>query len=319
MMSFNVEGFRRNRSYLTNLIQSSIYKIIFLQEIWLNYHDLGFINNSFPEFTFSISTPDMFMYEEDKLLRAGPIWHGAAIGWHDDVSTKVNVLDSNHERLAAIQLNFSSGTLLLVSYYAPTAGNDDDYLESLSCLSQFIIQNTSVHHNVIIRTEFNCSQKSTQRRKYAWSKFCKDFNLVIHSTNQNTFHHNNGTSESCIDFFVATEPVAVFDIKLHCTLENPEDLSSHDPITATLKVMDDSEKQSSKFLETYTDFVRERIVWEESKLPEYQTLVAEALADASEYWDTSAFVLIILQANSAKCETCVRVKESGLSQTPRSL
>ena len=54
--------------------------------------------------------------------------------------------------------------------------------------------------------------------------------------------------------------------------------------------MDDSEKQSSKFLETYTDFVRERIVWEESKLPEYQTLVAEALEDASEYWDTSATI-----------------------------
>ena len=215
MLCFNVEGFRRNISYLTNLIKLSSFKIIFLQEIWLNYHENGFISNNFPEFTFSISTPDMFMHEEDKLLSSGAIWLGAAIGWHDDVSTKVNVLDSNHERLAAITIHFSSGTLLLISYYAPTAGNDDDYLESLSCLSQFILQNTPGQGNIIIGTDSNCSQKSTKRRKDAWSMFCKEFNFVIHSTGQNTFHHNNGTSESSIDFFVASESITISDIQLH--------------------------------------------------------------------------------------------------------
>ena len=51
-------------------------KIVFLQEIWLPYHDKKLLSKFLPDFTFEIATPDMFINNEDKLLLKGPVWHG---------------------------------------------------------------------------------------------------------------------------------------------------------------------------------------------------------------------------------------------------
>ena len=43
---------------------------------------------------------------------------------------------------------------------------------------------------------------------------------------------------------------------------------------------------SSKFSSTYSDFNRQKIIWDPVKLSRYQQLPTEALNDALEYWDT---------------------------------
>ena len=47
----------RNRYYLSELMKVHKTEIIFLQEIWLQYHDEAKLKNIFPDFNFLISTP----------------------------------------------------------------------------------------------------------------------------------------------------------------------------------------------------------------------------------------------------------------------
>ena len=62
-------------------------------------------------------------------------------------------------------------------------------------------------------------------------------------------------------------------------------MSSHDPLLCILKVTTSSENSSkSKFNQTYTDFNEKRVIWEKSRVPEYQNLAELALKDALNYW-----------------------------------
>ena len=227
----------------------------------------------------------MFHHPEDKLLQSGPIWHGVAIGWHNDISSFITFPASNHERLTGIKLSMYGKSILLVSFYAPTTGHDDAFLESVAFLVEYILQHCTVGDQVVNDTDSNCSSKSSNRRKESLKDFCEKFSLNLLNNRIPTFHHNNGTSESCIDFFLYTNSLKVNNFRQFCTLETPLNLSSHDPITASLTFRAMSETHESKYSSTYTDFNRERLAWDKTKVTLYQELAAKALSSASSYWD----------------------------------
>ena len=154
---------------------------------------------------FHVSTPDMFLHAEDKISNQGPVWHGAAVAWHNDMHGKVTTLDTNHQRYSSVRVNLGSKSLLAISLYAPTSGKDEEFLECFSYLSHFIHCNKSTSDILIIGTDSNCSEKSTPRRKSAFTSFCTKHDLRQHTSSRPTFHHNNLTSESCIDFFMISK------------------------------------------------------------------------------------------------------------------
>ena len=122
-----MEGFSRNKDYLGDLLKQGSIKILFLQEIWLPYHDKPLMSKCFPDYSFNIATPDMFHNNEDKFLSRGPVWHGCAIGWHNDINSNVEPVESNYERLVGVKFNLKKQSFLLIYVYAPTAGHDDKF------------------------------------------------------------------------------------------------------------------------------------------------------------------------------------------------
>ena len=138
------------------------------------------------------------------LYASNHTWHGAALAWHTDLSPLVSQIPVTYDRINAISIAFSSKCrILAISLYAPTAGKDDEFLECIDFLTEFISNNIKAHPTVIIGTDSNCSSKSSKRRLLAWSRLCDQFSLSISSTETPTFHHHNGSSESCIDYFVS--------------------------------------------------------------------------------------------------------------------
>ena len=324
MLCFNIEGFQRNRAYLKDLLNSACPKVVFLQEIWLPYHDQCLLDNFLPDFSFKIATPDMFQHNEEKLMNSGPTWHGAAIGWHQELNHKISFPETNHERFIGIKLKLTSGdcSLLLISLYAPTSGHDDDFLESVALLTEYICEHTAQGNQIVIGTDSNCSRKSTARRQDSWTSFCRLFSLKIHRTDLPTFHHNNGTSESSIDCFAASSTLDLENLRQFCTLETPRNLSSHDPIMSAITVRDVSEKVESKFSNTYNNFNRENIIWDESKMSEYQELSAKALTDALGYWDsleTIPHLCSLIPKLLVQCATSVFDRKSSKKSKPLGL
>ena len=178
---FNLEGYKRNRFYLQTLINQQNPKIILLQEIWLGLSDKQILSEDFPNYKFQVSTPDMFENSEDLVFNPGHVWHGAAVAWHTDLHYAVTELTSTHDRFAAVILNISERTnFLAISLYALTSGKDDEFLECLGFLEEFILVNTPDSGSVLIGADSNCSKKSTKRRKLAWEDFCRTFLLKSH-------------------------------------------------------------------------------------------------------------------------------------------
>ena len=129
ILSFNIEGYRRNRNYLATLIKQLNPALIFLQELWLAYEDQNILENDFPDYTFVLAATDMFEPSEDKIQSGRPIWQGAAIAWHNDLCPLATSLPVTCDRFASAVLNFGDDQkILAISLYSPTSGRDDKFL-----------------------------------------------------------------------------------------------------------------------------------------------------------------------------------------------
>jgi hypothetical protein len=132
-----------------------------------------------------------------------------------------------------------------------------------------------------------------------------------------TFHHHNGTANTFIDLFAASKGLSLGCPAQHFTLENPLNLSSHDPITTSLKVHLENHKVASKFSSTYSDFKRQKIIWDPSKLPRYQQMSAKALNDAMSYWDTPETIPLLSSLVSRLLVQCATLVLDSKSPVPQ--
>ena len=257
-------------------------KLIFLQEIWAPYCQEFALNQIYPDYSILIATPDMFTPPEDLLGRTDHTWHGAAIMWHTSLDANVRCLKTTNHRFAGLRINTKGQQFLAVSVYFPTAGKDEEYLECVSDLTNFVLVHKKENDVVLIGTDSNCSEKSSKRRVLAFQSLLQDLNLVKTSTSNPTFHHHNGTSESNIDFFLISEE---YSAKLTnptalCTLNTPDNLSAHDPVKALLQIPDTATNPpGADYSDNYTDFNQQKVIWETDKLEKYQHIAAMALTE----------------------------------------
>ena len=187
------------------LIEEASPKLLFLQEIWTPYSSELSMNQQLQNYCIQISTPDQFIPAEDTLRNMDHIWHGAAIMWHDSISTDVTHIRNTHERITSIKLCLGGQNVLAISVYLPTSGLDDEFLDCLAALSDIIADNTEEKDTVIVGADSNCSVKSTPRRQRGFQQLCVIHNLKKVLSPGPTFHHHNGLSSSNIDLFLISE------------------------------------------------------------------------------------------------------------------
>ena len=97
----------------------------------------------------------MFLNAEDKIASHGQVWHGAAVAWHNDLQSQVTQLEAVHERFTAVKIALANVNIFAISLYAPTSGKDDEFLECLSYLSDFLANTRSKNDVVIIGADSN--------------------------------------------------------------------------------------------------------------------------------------------------------------------
>ena len=313
IITFNVEGFLRNFLYLSHVINHFSPKLLFVQELWVPYCEEGNLNSMLQEYSIQISTPDQFIPIEDRMSSTAHTWHGAGILWHESVNSSVHQLSNTHERFTGIRMSFTDLEILVISAYLPTSGRDDDFLDSIEELSNFIVENISEKDTILIGADFNCSDKSSSRRVTAFKKFCTDHNLIKISCTEPTYHHFNGQSSSSIDFFLLSEESSskarLSDITLQCSLEHPGNLSGHDPVIATLSLLCSAPKTSKKemYSHTYTNFQYSKIAWDDDKLKEYEDAAAKVLSESESYFSSVEYIPLKCQLYSELLVTCAEL------------
>ena len=279
-MTFNIEGFHRNNYYLSQLLDTLAPKIIFLQEIWVPYSEESGMNKIFPDYSIQISTPDMFIPAEDKLGSPDHTWHGSAVMWHASLNSMITCLKTTHARFTGVKLKTQNLHFLIISVYFPTSGKDHEYLECVTELVNYVTEHRDDNETILIGSDSNCSDRSSLRRRLAFENLCKDLELRKFSCSQPTFHHHNGSSESNIDYFLmsAGSTPKIINIFKRCTLETPQNFSSHDPVSATLQFpATGSNVTSNLYSHTYTNFSRKKIIWNQAHIEQYQQTAGNIL------------------------------------------
>ena len=262
------------------------------------------MNKMFKEYSILISTPDMFTPPEDLLCSTEYTWHGAAIMWHCSISQYVNNnLKTNSDRISIIKIKHNNLRLIAASVYCPTSGKDMEYLQCISDLSNLILENRTENEYILLGLDSNCSEKSSARRVRALQSFSNEFDLVKLSSNHATFHHHNGSSESNIDYFLISRELSpsFSNVSFSCSLTTPENLSSHDPVSATLVLPQPQPGPSrTDYSHTYTKFSQHKVVWSESAMVDYQITAAKALSEYEEIFPHSEHIPL-------KCELYSRI------------
>ena len=273
----------------------------------------------FPDYSIQISTPDMFIPPEDMLCSTDHTWHGAAIAWHTSLDSCISHLKTTNNRFTCIRVALQEQVFLALSVYFPTSGKDDLYLGCTNDLRDFISDNLRENEMILLGCDSNCSEKSSSRRRLAFQNLCQDLDLVRMSPCHPTFHHHNGMSESNIDTFLISKKLSprMLNLLAHCTLDTPDNLSSHDPVSASLRLSAcQTLNDNTDYSHTYTDFTRKKIIWNPDKLSKYQELAATALIKYEAMFP-------LLDHIPLKCELysrlLVRAAEMSLDTKPASI
>ena len=204
----NIEGYNRNKYYLSKLLKQS-FSLIFIQEHWLpEYNACSVISSDFKDYQFLTTSSDSFISPEDVLKISGPTWHGTALGWHSSLQNKISKIPVVSTRFCGVRLEVNDQSILAYTAYLPTSGKDLEFLEEIDKFIYDIQQNATSSSSIIIGMDANVSGKSSDRRRKAFESLLQTFNLEsIFGTNIHTFHHNNGISESQIDYILTNNKI----------------------------------------------------------------------------------------------------------------
>ena len=285
------------------------------------------MDKSFHHFNLQTSSSDMFKPPEDLLCSTDHTWHGAAVMWHVSLDSGISRLKTTNTRFTAIRITIQGKGFLAISVYFPTAGKDDEYLECCSDLTNFVLSNLKENNVVLIGTDTNCSEKSSKRRKQALAALCQELSLERFSTSSPTFHHHNGSSESNIDCFLISRFYAtkLSQLTSHCTLDNPDNLSSHDPVQGVLQVPHlKTADTTSQYEQTYTDFKQRKVVWDTTNLTKYQEAAARALVEYERLFSMPEHIplrcelysRLLVKSAELSMDTKSVKRQSGLKQKP---
>ena len=90
MLTYNIEGYKRNKFYLASLVKEFNPLFLFLQEHWLPYSEVDDkFHSDFSSYKFLSTASDMFTPVEDLMLTGGTAWQGTTIGWSSDIDKQV--------------------------------------------------------------------------------------------------------------------------------------------------------------------------------------------------------------------------------------
>ena len=197
-----------------------------------------------------------------------------------------------------------------VAIYLPTAAQDTQFLNELSNLSATLdeISENQPESPIYLRGDFNASLSNTNRNNLLMN-FCSEFDLLEVPIPFPTYHNflGNGLSDSFLDKLLYSESVQDHEIliDIHCKLSDPLIGSHHDMIISSWSVPEKREHVSSaeNIVAPKVDNNRQKVIWSDDGIEEYQKLVVPHLARLQELWlqspSRTPISLLLESTNSA--------------------
>lgn len=202
-------------------------------------------------------------------------WGGCAILWKNYLDPFIEKVTDGSERICVILLHSLVKTLCIIAVYMPTSGgtsSNNIYREHLDEINE-IVQKYHYCDIILIgdmNASFNRSKQTTRDRIFINGMKEIGFKLPENYPSDNTFHHNNGTSESQIDYIL---PFNDRDLLENIKVAQRESLntSTHDLVMAELSVaLGEIHKQTLSQSQK-----SEKLNWSKCDIQTFQNLVTD--------------------------------------------
>jgi hypothetical protein len=120
------------------------------------------------------------------------IYDGCSVFWIGDISSEINIVASESNRICAIKLTVDNASLLCINVYLPCEINDDTQSEFLNQLSNIHhIMNCHSNCQVILGGDFNVDFSRQWRHTSIHNNFCDQvtiFAAIKHASVTQRFH-----------------------------------------------------------------------------------------------------------------------------------
>jgi hypothetical protein len=257
-----------------------------------------------PQYAFFLNSEDR--YDPELPLLKNQSHGGTMIMWKNELDAFITVYPvTTTSYLPVIYSPPGAPVSVHIALYLPTSGQETEFIEQITLLRITIEELQEKYPGCLIYLRGDSNANINNRNRYnIFMSFLTYFNFSSTSTSHKTYHHffGQGLFDSRIDVIVqplTSTPQERIDNVL-CSKQYPEIDSHHDIIVSSVVIPTVDVPADDPHLVTAPRVVntRQKIIWSDENLPEYQTLVSSRLAQIRKDWsipDSATSVSILLK------------------------
>ena len=338
-LTWNIEGYFRNKFELRQIIDSSNPDLLFLSEPMLFQPDAQIATSLISStYRFHLNSDDL--YDHDLPLLKNKANGGTLTAWKNELDPFVTLLRTDTSRILPILLDIPGyQPTAHINIYLPTSGQDNQYIEELANLQATIDHIYDICPSAIIHIRGDANASFVERLKHKRDKifkhFCSNNFLEPLSLDHHTYHHfmGSGSSDSNIDVILSSAfacdgtpaPPNESLLEILCGKVDTRVSNSHHDVVLTvltLNIFDAPPAEETQEVPTIEN-VRHRIIWNDDSLQAYSDLVSPVLAELRENWldssSPSSISILLQQTNtilSAAAKATQKVVQLGKVSKP---
>ena len=291
VMTWNIEGLKRNVFCLSELTKTYAPDMIFLSEPQIFQCDTQQHTACFKgEYLFFSNSEDQF--DHDLPLIRPRAFGGTMAMWSIELDPYVTIHPPPSASILPLLFDPPGQPASIhITVYLPTHGHDNEFVTELSNLSVLISQLEVMRQDsdLYVQGDFNVNDKNTARRTL-FDSFKSSHSLLEVEIDHTTYHHftGNGSSDSLLDrlLYKSCRHITEQLNEVVCKLDYPLITSCHDVLLSSWqnpvleqKIQPDHMKKAPRITNN-----RFKTVWTDEGVVAYQQLIVPHLNRLQELW-----------------------------------
>ena len=268
------------------------------------------------DYCFSLNSADKF--DPDLPLTKSRTHGGTMILWKIQLDPFVTVYPATSSSFLPILFHPPGSPLSIhICVYLPTLGQESQFVEEIAKLTITIEELIDKYPEapIYLRGDFNVSQKNLKRNTLL-SYLSNQHELLEMPLHHNTYHHfvGNGASDSALDKFFFSKSLRDPEVlqQIYCKLSHPFIESHHDMILSswTLPNIPPPLSSTDNVVAPKLDNHRNKVMWSDQSIEEYQNLVTPHLERVQKLWlssPTKTSISLFLESTHNILTSCATV------------
>ena len=297
IMTWNIEGLKRNVHNLRHFLDLYLPDLVFLSEPQIYGCDIDSITEFFRgEYCYTLNSPDK--YDDTLPLHKSKAFGGTAVFWRSELHPFIDIFPvCTPSYLPIICKQPGVIPSVHVAIYLPTAGREKQFINDIAALSNTFDEISTQYPDspIYLRGDFNVNSKNKSRSELL-EHFMRKENLDQVSIQHPTYHHfvGSGLSDSNLDRLMYSKTAISEKLELIvCNKQNPLVDSLHDILISVVTLPNTPNHPPNDVnvndVAPKVQNVRHRVKWTDDGIEKYQLLVFPHLQRLQQTWlDTSS-------------------------------